>query len=289
MSTANVLKSKLDRSWLMDLRNNQKVVIAVFLLTPVVFGSLFGPFIVPHDPTQTHLLHKLEGPSATFPLGTDYLGRDLLSRVMLGGRVSLLLGVSATALGLVLGVPIGLTAGYAGGRIDEVIMRVMDALMSFPSLLLALLILTTLSSSIWNAIMAIGIVYAPRIARVVRGSTLSVKEEEYVQAAKARGESDLYIMFGEIFPNILSPIIVEGSIRVGFAILVGTSLSFLGLGAQPPTPDWGYMIAQARSHIYDSFWYLLWPSIALGMTVIGFNLLGDGLRDVLDPQTGGEV
>jgi peptide/nickel transport system permease protein len=207
---------------------------------------------------------------------------------MLGGRVSLFLGTLATGLGLILGIPIGLISGYIGGQVDEAIMRLMDALMSFPSLLLALLILTTLSSSIWNAIAAIGIVYAPRIARIVRGSTLSAKQQEYVQAAEARGESSLYIMFGEIFPNITAPIVVEASIRVGFAILVGTSLSFLGLGAQPPTPDWGYMIAEARNHLYSSFWYLLWPSVALGMTVTGFNLLGDGLRDQLNLQSGGE-
>lgn len=263
-------------------------MIGLVLLVPLIVASLVGPYFTPHDPTETHLMDKFEGPSAEYPMGTDHLGRDLLSRVMIGGRTSLFLGVSATMLGLLLGIPIGLGAGYAGGRIDEAIMRLMDALMSFPSLLLALLILTTLSSSIWNAILAIGIVYAPRLARVVRGSTLSVKEEEFVQAAKARGESHTYIMFGEILPNIWSPIIVEGSIRIGFAILVGTSLSFLGLGAQPPYPDWGYMIAQARNHLWSTPWFLIWPSLALGATVIGFNLFGDGLRDVIDPQVGGE-
>lgn len=267
---------------------NRKVIVGLALLSPLALGSVIGPVIVPHDPNSTFVAHQLEGPSAQFLLGTDHLGRDLLSRVMLGGRVSLFLGTLATGLGLILGIPIGLISGYIGGQVDEAIMRLMDALMSFPSLLLALLILTTLSSSIWNAIAAIGIVYAPRIARIVRGSTLSAKQQEYVQAAEARGESSLYIMFGEIFPNITAPIVVEASIRVGFAILVGTSLSFLGLGAQPPTPDWGYMIAEARNHLYSSFWYLLWPSVALGMTVTGFNLLGDGLRDQLNLQSGGE-
>ena len=150
-------------------------MLGLVLLVPLIVASLVGPYLTPHDPTETHLMDKFEGPSAEYPMGTDHLGRDLLSRVMIGGRTSLFLGVSATVLGLLLGIPIGLAAGYAGGRIDEAIMRFMDALMSFPSLLLALLILTTLSSSIWNAILAIGIVYAPRLARVVRGSTLSVK------------------------------------------------------------------------------------------------------------------
>jgi len=267
---------------------NRKFTIGVTLVGTVVLGSLIGPELAPYSPTEPHLLHKLEGPSSKFILGTDHLGRDLLSRVLNGGRTSLFLGVSAALLGLLLGVPIGLISGYAGGRIDEAIMRLMDTIMSFPSLLLALLILTTLSSSVWNAIMAIGIVYAPRIARIVRSSTLSVKQEEFIQAARATDESDTYIMFGEILPNILSPIIVEGSIRVGFAILVGTALSFLGLGAQPPNADWGYMIAEARHHVHASPWFLIWPSIALALTVIGFNLFGDGLRDVLDPQTGGE-
>lgn len=267
---------------------NRKFAIGLILVSTVTLGSLIGPEFAPYSPTEPHIIHKLEGPSSQFVLGTDHLGRDLLSRVLNGGQTSLFLGVSATLLGLLLGVPIGLISGYAGGRIDEAIMRLMDTIMSFPSLLLALLILTTLSSSVWNAIMAIGIVYAPRIARIVRSSTLSVKQEEFIQAARATDESNTYIMLGEILPNILSPIIVEGSIRVGFAILVGTALSFLGLGAQPPNADWGYMIAEARHHVHASPWFIIWPSIALAMTVIGFNLFGDGLRDVLDPQTGGE-
>jgi peptide/nickel transport system permease protein len=167
-------------------------------------------------------------------------------------------------------------------------MRTVDILVSVPGLLFALLILTVLSSNIWNAIFAIGFISAPRIARVVRGSALSVKNEEFMQAAQVRGESDIYIIFGEMLPNVLAPIIVEASIRVGFAILFGTSLSFLGLGTQPPNPDWGYMIAQSREHLWSSPWPLVWPSIALVLTVIGFNVLGDGLRDILDPQMGGE-
>lgn len=271
-----------------ELLSNRNAVIGLALLVPVVLVSVFAPVLTPHDPTKTNVADKFEGPSAEYPLGTDNFGRDLLSRVMMGGRTTLYLGLTSVTLALVLGVPVGLAAGYLGGRTDEVLMRAMDILMSIPSLLLALLIVSMLSSNITNAVIAIGIVYAPRIARIVRGSALSVKNEAFVAAAEARGESDVYIMFGEILPNVVSPIIVEASIRIGFAIIIGTSLSFLGLGTQPPQADWGFMIAQARTYIYNTVWFLLWPSLLLGATVLGFNLLGDGLRDVLDPRVTGE-
>ncbi|MEA5387967.1 ABC transporter permease [Haloarculaceae archaeon H-GB11] len=220
-------------------------------------------------------------------LGTDNLGRDLLSRVIVGGQSSLLLGFSATAFSMVFGVPIGLIAGYMGGRVDEYLMRLMDILMSIPILLLGILILVALPSSLINVIFAIGVVFVPRIGRVTRSATLSVSQEPYVMAAKSRGESTPYILFQEILPNVMAPIVVEASVRVGYAILIGTSLSFLGLGAGPPNADWGYMIATARNHIYETPWFLLWPSLALLLTIMATNLLGDGLNDVLDPRTGG--
>jgi peptide/nickel transport system permease protein len=196
-----------------------------------------------------------------------------------------MMGFASIGLALSLGVPAGLAAGFYGGKVDEVMMRTLDILMSFPTLLLALMVLTALGSNVVNAILAVGFVYSPRIARVVRGSTLSVKNEEFIEGAKARGESGPYIMVKEILPNVAAPIVVEGSIRIGYAIIVAASLSFLGLGAQPPTPDWGLMISQSRNLLYDTVWYLVWPSLFLGSTVMGLNLLGDGLRDVLDPQT----
>ncbi|WP_152423978.1 ABC transporter permease [Natronorubrum tibetense] len=264
------------------LSNNRSALIGIIILIPLVFGSMFGPMLAPHSPTETNADNRYASPSVEHPMGTDNYGRDIISRVLLGGQTSLVMGLVASTLALTLGVPIGLAAGYSGGKIDEAIMRLMDVMMSFPTLILALLILTALSASMWNAILAVGLVYAPRIARIVRASTLSVKNEEFVKAAKVRGESSTYIMYREILPNISGPIIVEGSIRVGYAILVATSLSFLGLGAQPPTPDWGYMVAEARNHIYHTPWFLLAPSVALSLTVIGFNLLGDGLRDVVE-------
>ncbi|NHN42943.1 ABC transporter permease [Halorubellus sp. JP-L1] len=270
------------------LLENRRILVGLSILLPIVAVAILGDIITPYDPTQTHVADRYAGPGGKFLLGTDHLGRDLLSRVILGGRTSLLLGFGATALALVLGVPIGLTAGYAKGRVDEVLMRSMDIIMSVPTLLLGLLILVVLPSNILNVVMAIGVVYAPRIARVTRSATLSVSEEEYVMAAKARGESSPYILFREILPNVTSPIVVEGSVRVGYAIMIGTSLSFLGLGAGPPNPDWGFMISTARDHIYQTPWFLIWPSVALLLTVMSTNLIGDGLRDVLDPRETGD-
>lgn len=264
------------------LLGHKKALAGLLLLGPILTLTILSPVISPHDPTNTNPTDQFADPGGKFLLGTDNLGRDLLSRTLLGGRTSLFLGVTSVMLGLIAGIPLGMSAAYFGGRIDEGIMRLMDVLISVPTLLLALLILTALGSSVWNAIMAIAIVNVPRLARVIRGSTLSVKEEAFVQAAQARGESHLYVMFVEILPNISAPIVVETSVRIGYAILVGSTLSFLGLGAQPPTPDWGYMIDQARNFIWNTPWYLIWPSMALGLSVLGFNLLGDGLRDVLD-------
>lgn len=264
------------------IRNNRNTAIGATILLPILFATLVGPNLVPFSPTDINPTQRFAAPSAAHWFGTDSYGRDLFVRTLLGGRISIAMGVFSSGLALLLGVPTGLVAGYFGGKVDEVIMRLMDVFMSFPTLLLALLVLITLSNNMWGAIIAVGLVYAPRLARVVRGNTLSVKNEEFVMAAKARGESHSYIMFREIFPNITGPIVVEGSIRAGYGILVATSLSFLGLGAQPPTPDWGFMIATARSHIYEAPWFIIFPSIFLGLTIIGFNMFGDGLRDVLD-------
>ena len=265
--------------------NTPKLLAGVVILTPIVVASLLGPHIVPHDPTATNPAVAYQGPGGEYILGTDHLGRDLLSRVIIGGRTSLFFSVAAVALALAVGVPLGLVSGYAKGSVDEFIMRTMDIMISLPTLLLGLLILTVLPSNIWNLILAIGIVYIPRIARVSRAATLSVSTEEFVTAAEARAESNAHILFREIFPNILSPIAVEASVRLGFALLLGTSLSFLGLGTQPPNPDWGFMIATARPYIWQTPWFVLWPSLALIALIFGFNMLGDGLRDALDVKS----
>lgn len=270
------------------LIGTRKGQVSLLLLVPILLSSLFAPMIAPHDPTATNVADRFEEPSGEYVLGTDNFGRDLLSRVLYGGRASILLGVAATALGLLLGVPVGILSGYIGGRTDEVVMRLMDILLSIPSLLLALIVVVALGSGMVNAILAIGIVFMPRLARITRSSTLSVKNEEYITAAEARGESSLYIAFVELLPSVTPAIIVETSIRIGFGILIGTSLSFLGLGTQPPNPDWGYMVSQARTTLGESIWFMLWPSLTLGATILGFNLFGDALRDTLDPEVTGD-
>lgn len=263
---------------------NPKFVIGLSILLPIIIVSILGEAIIPHDPLETNVAEKYAGPGGKYLLGTDHLGRDLLSRVIMGGRTSLLLGFAATALSLTAGIPIGLFAGYKKGRTDEILMRLMDIIMSIPGLLLGILVLVVLGPDTKNVILAVGVIFTPRIARVVRSAVLSVSEEAYVKAAIARGESTTYILGREILPNVTAPIVVEGSIRIGYAILVGTGLSFLGLGSGPPHPDWGYMIAVARMHIYATPWFLIWPGLALVLTITSTNLLGDGLRDILDPQ-----
>lgn len=251
------------------------------ILVAIAAVTVAGPFVAPYSPTQQRIVESFRGPSVHHWLGTDQYGRDVLSRMLLGGWKSLSLGLGAVALALIVGVPAGLLAGYRGGRTDNLIMRVTDVFLSFPSLLMALLIITALGGSLLHAVIAVGIANAPGIARVVRGSSLGVKNEEFVLAARARGEGVLYTAFGEIFPNILPTVAVEATIRVGFAILTGASLSFLGLGVQPPQADWGLMIREARQYIFLSVWPLVVPGTTLALTIVGFNLFGDGLGDVM--------
>jgi peptide/nickel transport system permease protein len=267
-----------------QLRNNRNAVIGIALLVPIVVAIVAAPVLAPYDPTAQHTNDRFEAPSSEYLLGTDQYGRDLLSRTLFGGQTSLLLGVAGASLAVMIGTPIGLSAGYFGGRTDELLMRGMDVLMSIPPLILALLMVIALSPNIWNIVIAVGIVFSPGVSRVVRSRTLSVKQSEFVKAAQARGEPSHYTIFREIFPNTLDIILIEGSIRIGYGILLGTSLSFLGMGTQPPAADWGYMISVSRGYLWSTPYYLLWPTIALGLTILGFNLLGDGLRDVLDPK-----
>lgn len=253
------------------------VILLVYLLLAV-----FGAAIAPYPPLEFHYQDTLQPPSGTFLLGTDQFGRDVLSRILAGTRSIILIAFGATALGVVGGTLVGLTAGYYGGKIDETIMRVADGLMSFPSLLLALLILTTLGSSLVNIVIGVAITFVPRVARIIRSVALDIRTQPFVQAAQARGERAPYIITREMLPNAMPAIIVESSIRVGYAILIGASLGFLGLGVQPPTPDWGLMIYEGRSMIQTAPWLVLGPAVAISLLVIAANLFADGLSRVLD-------
>lgn len=264
-------------AWVRRLATSPTTLFGAGLLVIYLALALIGPLLAPYPDTEFHLADKLQGPSAAYLFGTDQYGRDILSRILVGTRGILILATSASGLGLLLGVAVGTVAAYYGGRIDEALMRLMDALMSFPSLLMAMLILAMAEPSLRNIILGIAIVFTPRVARVVRSVVLGLKSREYVEAARLRGESGPYIMVREILPNALGPIIVEGAIRVSYAVLLGASLGFLGLGVQPPAPDWGLMVSEARSFILIAPWMVLFPSLAVAGLVVGANLFSDGL------------
>ena len=255
----------------------------VIVITIVLLG-LLAPWIAPHPWDTISMRTRFLPPSATYWLGTDEYGRDVLSRLLMGTRLSLAMGVSATFVSLAFGVPIGLAAGYFRGRIDEVLMRSADVLMAIPPIMLGLLVLAVTPPSLWKTAVAVGFVYIPPIARVTRSVTLALANEDFIQAARARAESASYILFREILPNAWPPLIVEASLRVTYAILLGSALSFLGLGAQPPSSDWGLMISEARSFIDRAPWIALAPGFAMCLLVIGINLVGDGARERLDPR-----
>jgi peptide/nickel transport system permease protein len=261
-----------------------QLVIGGLLLLAIMIVIVLGPTLAPHDPETFNARQRLQGPSAAFWLGTDQYGRDILSRVLIGARATVLFGLIAAVLGTVLGLAIGVASGYAGGHVDEVVMRLMDALMAMPTLLKALLIVTVLGPNAINATIAVGIAFAPALARIARGSTLAVRNSDYVAAAIARGEGTTYILAREVTPNVVAPVIVESSIRIAFAIMIGATLGFLGLGAQPPAPDWGLMVAEARGFMFRNPWMVAAPGCAIALVAVAFNLVGDGLRDLLNPR-----
>lgn len=265
-------------------RSNTKAVLGSIIVGVLVLAALFGPLVVPPEAAiQITISDRFLGPSLAHPMGTDNLGRDILMRVILGAQTSLYIGVLSVGIALVLGVPLGAIAGYDSGYLDDGIMRIMDILMSYPPLVFALMITAVIGGSLTNALIALGIVYTPSFARVTRSEVVSVVEEDFVEAAKAVGERDRYIVFSEVLPNALAPVIVQATITMAYAILTAAGLSFLGLGVQPPTPAWGLMISQAKQHLVRAPWMAIFPGMAIAITVLGFNLFGDGLRDVLDP------
>ena len=254
----------------------------IVLLT--IFLAIFGQFIAPYNPTQMFFADRFSHPTLKHPLGTDNFGRDTLSRVMHGARVSIQVGLIAVGISGVFGTLLGLIAGYTGSFLEQVIMRFMDILLSFPPILLAIALMAVLGKGANNAMIAIGIVYAPIFARIARGATVETKEETFVEAANSIGASKSRILFRHILPIALPLLIVEASLSMATAILAEAALSFFGLGVQPPQPSWGRMLSQGRNYLNQSVWMGIFPGFAIMFTVMGFNFLGDGLRDVLDPK-----
>lgn len=251
--------------------------------------AILGPWITPYDPDAFSVRNRLQAPSATFWFGTDEFGRDVFSRVLAGAQYSLAMGVGATALSLALGIPLGLIAAFDRGWLSEAIMRAVDVLISVPPILLGLLVLAVTEPALWKTIVAVGLVYVPIMTRIIRAVGLGLLAEDFVQAARARGESAAWILAAEILPNAWPPIIVETALRITFAILLGSALSFLGLGAQPPASEWGLMIAESRPFISEAPWIGLAPGICLCVLLISVNLLGEGLRELLDPRLRGRA
>lgn len=263
-------------------------VLGLGFILLVVFTALFAPFIAPHPDdagAETNFDRALESPSADHPFGTDEVGRDILTRTMFGSQIALQLGLLVVGIAVGIGVPLGLVAGFYGGLLDSLIMRTSDVFLAIPPLVLVLSVTFAVGDhSLTTAIMAIAVVWWPWYARLVRGEVVSVREEQFVEASRAVGASRLRIAFREVLPNVVTPITVKGTLDMGFAILVGAALSFLGLGAQEPTPDWGTIVALGRDHLPEAWWLTVFPGLAIFITVLGFNLLGDGLRDVLDVE-----
>lgn len=259
--------------------------IGSVIVVIVLLAAIFGPWLAPDNPETFNYGNRFEGPSAQFLFGTDQFGRDLFSRILYGAQATVLMAIFATVIGTGIGAVIGTGSAYLGGRFDELVMRLVDAVMAIPNLLFALLIVTALGASGVNALVAIGIAFAPGMARIARSVALTVREQDYVKAAIARGESAGYIILREMLPNVIAPIVVEMTIRVAFAIMLLATLSFLGLGAQPPSSEWGLMVSEARSYMFRNAWMMIWPGVCIAVVAIGFNLLGDGLRDALNPKT----
>jgi len=255
------------------------VVVVLFIAT-----ALFAPYIAPHDPLQTSWSAIRKAPGGQYLLGTDEIGRDVLSRVIWGARASLLAGVVSVTIALAFGVPIGLLAGYAGRWIDAIVSRCTDAMLACPFLILAIALAAFLGPSLTNAMIAIGISATPVFIRLTRGQVLAVKAEDYVMAARAVGNSPLRIALRHILPNVVPPLIVQATLAIAAAVIAEASLSFLGLGQQPPAPSWGSMLNTAKNYIDNAPWMAIWPGLSIFLLVLSFNLLGDGLRDALDPR-----
>jgi peptide/nickel transport system permease protein len=267
-----------------NIARNKLALTGLILLVPMFLCAFLAPMIAPHNPVEPDLKNVLAGPTFSHPFGTDILGRDVLARVIYGSRVSLLVGFVSVGIATIIGLILGALSGYYGGVVDEVIMRFVDLMMCFPTFFLILAVIAFLEPSIWNIMVVIGLTSWMGISRLVRAEFLSIKSKEFVMAAKAQGLSNRKIIFSHILPNALAPVYVVATLGVGGAILTESALSFLGIGVQPPTASWGNILAQAKDNIEIAWWLSLYPGIAIFLTVMGYNLLGEGLSDMLDPR-----
>jgi peptide/nickel transport system permease protein len=267
-----------------SFRSNRLALAGVVVLLLLALGAGFAPWLSPYSPTQADFTALQHPPSSKHPLGTDELGRDILSRILYGARVSLVAGLVSVSIALVLGGVIGLVAGFYGGWLDDLLMRLTDAMLAFPFLVLAIALAAVLGPSLQNTLLAIGVVTTPVFARLVRGQALAERPRDYVQAALALGVGDGRILLRHLLPNILGPLIVQVSLSTAAAVLAEATLSFLGLGIQPPTPSWGSMLNAARGYLAYAPWMAIFPGLAIFLAVLAFNLIGDGLRDALDPR-----
>lgn len=284
---------QVESAWRRSLRGaflilkNPLTFLGLIIVLLLIVAAIFAPWLAPY-PDQgrgaSNLKERLRAPSAKHPFGTDNLGRDILSRVIFGAQVSLKAALVVVALVILIGAPLGAIAGYYGRRLDELIMRFADMILAFPSLLLAIAIVAALGPSLTNAMIAISVPWWPWYTRLVRGQVVSLKERQFVEAARAAGASNRRIIFRHIFPNTLSPVIVQATLDMGYVILATSGLGFLGLGTQPPTADWGVMVSAGREYILNQWWISTFPGLAIFVTVLGFNLLGDGIREFLDPK-----
>ncbi|MCC6313298.1 MAG: ABC transporter permease [Thermomicrobiales bacterium] len=270
--------------WVHRLRGNRLALVGGTIVAIVVLVALLAPVLAPHSPYEQFTSDQLVGPSPTYPLGTDEFGRDVLSRVLFGARISIQVAAISVSIGLLIGGTFGLLAAYRGGAWDMAIMRVADVLFAFPSLLLAIAVLALLGPSLANVMVAIGIIFIPIFVRVTRAAGLVIVNEQYVEASRASGASGVRIALRHVLPNTLAPLLVQTTLAISYAILAEASLSFLGLGAQPPEPSWGSMLSSGRGFMTFAPWTAFAPGAAIFIAILGFNILGDGLRDVLDPR-----
>lgn len=268
------------------LLKNKLTLAGMVIVALIILLGLLAPLVSPWDPNLMNVAGRLQAPSLHHFFGTDEMGRDIFSRILYGARISITVGLSIVIIAAALGVAIGSVSGFCGGRVDRIIMALTDMILSFPSMVLALALTAALGVGLFNTMLVVCIVRIPLYVRLVRGQVLSLKEEPYVKASRTFGASPAWMVVHQILPSCLSPLMVQMTLGIGDAILIASSMSFIGLGAQPPMPEWGAMISTARVYAIDQWWYAAFPGLFILVTVMGFNLLGDGLRDILDPREG---